>query len=46
MTEEEALQNVSGSALVGIIDRDAVQSGKGIKHKMHSISDSVSRGVL
>ena len=29
MTEEEALENVSGSALVGIIDRDAVQSGKG-----------------
>ncbi len=29
MTEEEALRNVSGSTLVGIIDRDAVQSGKG-----------------
>jgi len=29
MMEEEALRNVTGSALVGIIDRDAVQSGKG-----------------
>ena len=34
MTEEEALRNVSGSTLVGIIDRDAVQSGKGLLHSL------------